>query len=59
MEDVEQIRARIASADVPTDVLRYATAEHGFHCDARPSFNAEAATDAWARTLAWFEQHLA
>ncbi len=59
VEDVEQIRSRIASAAVPTDVLRYATAEHGFHCDARPSFNAEAATDAWARTLAWFEQHLA
>ena len=28
------------------------TADHGFHCDVRPSYNAEAATDAWARTLA-------
>ena len=59
VEDVELIRARTAAADVPTEVLRYASAEHGFHCDERPSFNAEAATDAWARTLAWFEQHLA
>lgn len=59
VEDVEQIRERLATLDVPTEVLRYATAEHGFHCDARPSFNAEAATDAWARTLAWFEEHLA
>ena len=24
----------------------------------RPSYNAEAATDAWGRTLAWFEEHL-
>jgi carboxymethylenebutenolidase len=58
VEDVEQIRERLATLDVPTEVLRYATAEHGFHCDARPSFNAEAATDAWARTLAWFQEHL-
>jgi dienelactone hydrolase len=31
----------------------------GFHSEARPSFNAEAATDAWARTMAWLEDHLA
>ncbi len=58
VEDVEHIREATSAADVPTEVLRYASAEHGFHCDERPSFNAEAATDAWARTLAWFEQHL-
>lgn len=58
VEDVELIQARLAPLVVPTEVLRYATAEHGFHCDARPSFNAEAATDAWARTLAWFQDHL-
>ena len=58
VEDVEAIRDGIASADVPTEVLRYAKAEHGFHCDARPSYNAEASADAWARTLAWFQDHL-
>ncbi len=58
VEDVEVIRERLAALDVPTDVLRYATAEHGFHCDARPSFNAEASSDTWARTLAWFQEHL-
>jgi carboxymethylenebutenolidase len=58
VEDVETLRARLAELDVPTDVLRYATAEHGFHSEARPSFNAEAATDAWARTLAWFTEQL-
>jgi carboxymethylenebutenolidase len=59
VEDVETLRTRLAELDVPTEVLRYATVEHGFHSDARPSFNAEAATDAWARTLAWLEEHLA
>ncbi len=58
VEDVELIRQRLAPLSVPTEVLRYATAGHGFHCDARASFNAEAATDAWSRTLAWFRAHL-
>jgi carboxymethylenebutenolidase len=56
--DVETLRTRLAELDVPTEVLRYATADHGFHCDVRPSFNAEAATDAWAQALAWFTEHL-
>ena len=59
VEDVETLRARLAALELPTEVLRYATAEHGFHCDVRPSYNAEAATDAWDRTLAWFAEHLA
>jgi len=58
VEDVERLRQELDGADVDSDVVRYAGAEHGFHCDVRPSYNAEAATDAWARTLAWFEEHL-
>jgi carboxymethylenebutenolidase len=57
--DVDELRKRLAELDVPTDVLRYATAEHGFHSETRPSFNAAAATDAWARTLNWLAEHLA
>jgi len=59
VEDVEVIRERLAALKVPSDVVRYADAEHGFHCDARPSFNANASKDAWERTLAWFAEHLA
>ena len=58
VEDVERLRQELDGADVSTDVVRYAGAEHGFHCDQRPSYHAEAATDAWTRTLAWFEEHL-
>lgn len=57
-EDVEQLRAALEGARVDTEVVRYADAEHGFNCDARPSHNAEAAADAWARTLDWFAGHL-
>jgi carboxymethylenebutenolidase len=58
VDDVEVLRARLALLDVPTEVVRYPSAEHGFHCDVRPSFDAAAATDAWSRTLAWLDLHL-
>ena len=58
VEDVERLRQVLDGLDVATEVVRYPDAEHGFHCDARPSYHAEAASDAWSRTLAWFEEHL-
>jgi carboxymethylenebutenolidase len=36
----------------------YEGADHAFHNDTSSRYNAEAAMDAWARTLAWFEEHL-
>jgi len=60
VEDVEALRAALArEAKVPHEVILYPGAEHGFHCDVRPSYNEAAAKDAWARTLDWFERHLA
>lgn len=59
IDDVEKLRSILAAkAPVGHEVVRYAGAEHGFHCDQRPSYEPEAAKDAWARTLAWFHQHL-
>jgi carboxymethylenebutenolidase len=37
----------------------FSTADHGFFCDARASYNAVAAKEAWALTLEFFKQHLA
>jgi carboxymethylenebutenolidase len=60
VEDVERLREELtAHAPVDSEIVRYAGAEHGFHCDARPSYSAEAAVDGWQRTLAWFDRHLA
>lgn len=59
VEDVERLRLAASSATVATDVVRYADAEHGFHCDARPSFHQQSAADAWRRTLDWFGRFLA
>ncbi len=36
----------------------YPGAGHGFFCDERASYHAEAARDAWNRLLQWFAKHL-
>ncbi len=36
----------------------YPGANHAFHNDTGRNYNADAAKDAWAKTLAWFEQHV-
>ena len=61
LDDVERLRTELDNIrHVDHDVVVYEGAGHGFHCDARPDhFNAEAAEDAWNRTLDWFERHLA
>jgi len=36
----------------------YPNAGHAFHNDTGGAYNPEAAKDAWAKTLAWFEKYL-
>jgi len=36
----------------------YPNADHAFHNDTGTRYNAEAAKDAWERTLAWFDQYV-
>ena len=58
VEQVESLRQAVAKAAVPAEIVRYAEAGHGFHCDARDSYHRVSADDAWQRTLDWFERHL-
>ena len=59
VSDVEALRDAVLAAPVSTDLVRYAEAGHGFNCNDRPdAYNAEAAADAWQRTLDWFAEHL-
>lgn len=58
VEQVEALREAAARAAVETQVVRYPGAEHGFNCDDRASHHPDAAADAWARTLDWFDRHL-
>jgi carboxymethylenebutenolidase len=58
-EEVESLQAAAASAGVPTEVVRYPDADHGFNCNERPAvYNATVAADAWKRALAWFDTYL-
>src|SRR5262249_52921524 len=58
--DLERLRETLdREATVNHEIVRYPDAEHGFHCDRRPSYQEAAATDGWKRTLAWLGRHLA
>jgi carboxymethylenebutenolidase len=57
-DEVESMREAVKKASVPTEVVRYADATHGFNCDARDSYHEPSANDGWARTLDWFADHI-
>jgi carboxymethylenebutenolidase len=44
--------------NVPHDIKIYSDARHSFFNDQGGAYDSEAAADAWARTLAFFETHL-
>lgn len=58
IDQVEHLRAAAATSGQDTEVVRYRDAGHGFNCDRRDAYHADSATDAWRRTLDWFDQHL-
>jgi carboxymethylenebutenolidase len=58
VEQVEALRAKLGSAVVDAEIVRYADAGHGFHCDKRGDYDEASAVDAWRHALSWFEKHL-
>jgi carboxymethylenebutenolidase len=57
--DVDQLRKVAAEASVPTEIVQYPEADHGFNCNDRPAvFNPTAAAAAWERTLEWFGRYV-
>jgi carboxymethylenebutenolidase len=57
LADVDRMRVALQDAKKPSKIVVFPAAEHGFHADYRPSYNAEAARDAWGQCLAWFREH--
>jgi dienelactone hydrolase len=55
---VAQIQQRLAEAGKDARIELYREADHGFFCDERDSYDAEAAADAWPKLTAFFAQHL-
>jgi carboxymethylenebutenolidase len=56
--DVATIEAELKKQGKTYEFHMYPGCGHGFHCDGRASYRHEAAKDAWAKTIAWFDRHL-
>ena len=57
LADVEKMRAALAAAKSPSEIVVFPDADHGFNADYRPSYRAEDAKEGWRRCLAWFRKH--
>jgi len=56
--DVREMEAALKAAGKTVEVVIYPGAPHAFNADYRPSYRPEAAKDAWARCVAWFDKYL-
>ena len=54
LTDVETVKAKRPDVEVFT----YPGAQHGFHCDERPSYDKASSDIAWPRSLDFFAKHL-
>ena len=59
VDDVERLRATLDAATVPTEIVRYPDADHGFDCNERPSYNEAASADAWHLAFDFVDRYLA
>ena len=57
-QSIPAMEAAMQQSNKVYEKVIYPNTDHAFHNDTGSRYNAEAAQDAWARTLAWFEQYL-
>ena len=57
-DDVAALRKALVDVEVPSEIVQYPEANHGFNCDARPAYHAESSADAFGRAVAWLTLHL-
>lgn len=57
-EAVQSVTASLRAAGKTFANVEFQWADHGFFCDARGSYNKDAAKQAWALTLAFLETHI-
>jgi carboxymethylenebutenolidase len=58
VEQVEKFFAALKAAGVPSELVVYPEAGHGFHADFRPdNYRKADAEDGWKRMLAWFARY--
>ena len=57
LDGVQRMQDELKKGTSGSEIIVYPNADHGFHADYRPSYNREAATDAWSRMQVWFKAH--
>jgi carboxymethylenebutenolidase len=55
LSDVEKMREALKGGK--SEIIVYPEADHGFHADYRPSYDAKAAADGWQRLRDWFKKN--
>lgn len=55
---IPAVREAMQRAGIAHEIVMYPDAHHAFFNDTGQRYNAQAAQQAWGRTLAWFERHL-
>jgi carboxymethylenebutenolidase len=58
-EQIQAVTCALRSAGKSYANVEFSDADHGFFCDARASYHADAAAQAWALTLAFLKTNLA
>ncbi len=58
IQGARAVEDAVRAAGKPYAQVVFSQADHGFFCDARASYNAEAAAQAWALTLSFLAAHL-
>jgi carboxymethylenebutenolidase len=57
LTDIDKMRAALAAAKQPSEIVVFPDAPHGFLADYRPSYREADAKQGWAKCLAWFRGH--
>ncbi len=56
-ESIDKMKIALQVVGNPSQINVYPDAQHGFNADYRPSYNKEAAQDAWKKMIVWFKKY--
>ena len=57
-ENISKIESFCKNSDKEINIFSYENADHGFNCNMRSSYNKEAASLAWDRSIAFLEKYI-
>jgi carboxymethylenebutenolidase len=57
LDGVQKMQDELKKGKSKSEIVVYPNADHGFLADYRPSYNKEAAEDAWKKMLDWFKKN--